>query len=88
MNSSVRPIESLLVNGLNAPKAEVNYSVVQTEHNLGAKCPSLLHFGAIILRQLTDHWLLAIFLSAVSFQKTPIRSRPCFLVSLYAFLLV
>jgi hypothetical protein len=51
---SVRPIKSLLMIGLEASKTEVNYLVVQIEHNLGAKCSSPLRFGAIVVRQLTN----------------------------------
>tara|TARA_A200000159_G_scaffold87506_1_gene81025 strand:- start:69 stop:233 length:165 start_codon:yes stop_codon:yes gene_type:complete len=40
--------------GLEASKTEVNYLVVQIEHNLGAKCSSPLRFGAIVVRQLTN----------------------------------
>ena len=54
MDSSVRPIKSLLLEGLKALKAEVKSSVVQIEHNFQVKCRSALRFGAFVVQQISN----------------------------------
>ena len=54
MDSSVRPIKSLLFEGLKALKAEVKSSVVQIEHNLQVKCSSALRLGAFVVQPISN----------------------------------
>jgi methionine aminopeptidase len=54
MDSSVRPIKSLLLSGLKVSIAEVKSLVVQIEHNLQVKCTSALRLGTFVVQQISN----------------------------------